>query len=124
MACLIISYACACFSALTNQHIMQAKMLIGATLLVTEEDKPELEEGEFYTHDLNGMRVFMKVCANHESCVHVLVKRRTTLLLVCRFNFFSNITLKLNKFSFLCQLFFFYILWSLINLVILPGELL
>lgn len=38
----------------------EAKMLIGATLLVTEEDKPELEEGEFYTHDLNGMRVFMK----------------------------------------------------------------
>lgn len=38
----------------------EAKILIGATLLVTEEDRPELEEGEFYTHDLNGMRVFMK----------------------------------------------------------------
>ncbi|RYR16747.1 hypothetical protein Ahy_B03g061653 isoform A [Arachis hypogaea] len=38
----------------------QAKMLIGATLLVTEEDKPDLEEGEFYTHDLVGMRVFLK----------------------------------------------------------------
>ncbi|MED6159293.1 hypothetical protein PIB30_040977 [Stylosanthes scabra] len=38
----------------------QAKMLIGATLLVTEEDKPDLEEGEFYTYDLVGMRVFMK----------------------------------------------------------------
>uniref|UniRef100_A0A151UGW7 Ribosome maturation factor rimM n=1 Tax=Cajanus cajan TaxID=3821 RepID=A0A151UGW7_CAJCA len=38
----------------------QAKMLIGATLLVTKEDRPELEEGEFYTHDLIGMRVFMK----------------------------------------------------------------
>lgn len=37
-------------------------MLIGATLLVMEEDRPELEEGEFYTHDLVGMRVFMKVC--------------------------------------------------------------
>lgn len=68
--------------ALTNQHIMQAKILIGATLLVTEEDKPELEEGEFYTHDLNGMRVFMKVCANHESCVHMHVKRQTTLSLL------------------------------------------
>lgn len=42
---------------------MQAKMLIGATLLVTDEDRPELEEGEFYTHDLIGMRVFMKVCS-------------------------------------------------------------
>jgi len=78
-------------------------MLIGATLLVTEEDKPELEEGEFYAHDLNGMRVFMKVCANHESCVHVHVKRQTTLLLICRFNFCSSITLKLNKINFLCH---------------------
>ncbi|KAL3020602.1 hypothetical protein AAZX31_05G153300 [Glycine max] len=40
--------------------VEQAKMLIGATLLVTDEDRPELEEGEFYTHDLIGMRVFMK----------------------------------------------------------------
>ncbi|KAI5384817.1 hypothetical protein KIW84_071706, partial [Lathyrus oleraceus] len=40
--------------------VEKAKMLIGATLLVTEEDKPELEDGEFYAHDLNGMRVFMK----------------------------------------------------------------
>ncbi|KAK7359155.1 hypothetical protein VNO77_01102 [Canavalia gladiata] len=38
----------------------QAKMLIGATLLVTEEDRPEIEEGEFYSNDLIGMRVFMK----------------------------------------------------------------
>ncbi|XP_058731631.1 uncharacterized protein LOC131603351 [Vicia villosa] len=38
----------------------EATMLIGATLLVTEEDKPELEDGEFYAHDLNGMRVFLK----------------------------------------------------------------
>lgn len=42
---------------------MQAKKLIGATLLVVDEDRPELEEGEFYTHDLIGMRVFMKVCS-------------------------------------------------------------
>jgi hypothetical protein len=89
---------------------MQAKMLIGATLLVTEEDKPELEEGEFYTHDLNGMRVFMKVCANHESCVYMHVKRQTTFSsLICHFNFCSSITLKLNKINFLCLLFFFYI---------------
>ncbi|KAK7318887.1 hypothetical protein RJT34_03594 [Clitoria ternatea] len=38
----------------------QAKLLIGATLLVPKEDRPELEEGEFYTQDLIGMRVFMK----------------------------------------------------------------
>ncbi|BAT73560.1 hypothetical protein LR48_Vigan01g038000 [Vigna angularis] len=40
--------------------VEQAKMLIGSTLLVTKEDRPELEEGEFYTHDLIGMKVFMK----------------------------------------------------------------
>ncbi|XP_027345168.1 uncharacterized protein LOC113857449 [Abrus precatorius] len=40
--------------------VEQAKMLIGATLLVTKEDRPELEEGEFYTNDLIGMRVFIK----------------------------------------------------------------
>ncbi|KAF7840404.1 Ribosome maturation factor rimM [Senna tora] len=40
--------------------VEQAKMLIGSTLLVTKEDRPELEEGEFYTHDLVGMKVFLK----------------------------------------------------------------
>ncbi|XP_019461426.1 PREDICTED: uncharacterized protein LOC109360772 [Lupinus angustifolius] len=39
---------------------MQAKMLTGSTLLVTEDERPELEEGEFYTHDLVGMKVFLK----------------------------------------------------------------
>ncbi|KAE9601218.1 putative 16S rRNA processing protein RimM [Lupinus albus] len=38
----------------------QAKMLTGSTLLVTEDERPELEEGEFYTHDLVGMKVFLK----------------------------------------------------------------
>ncbi|XP_028755798.1 uncharacterized protein LOC114715170 [Neltuma alba] len=40
--------------------VEQAKMLIGSTLLVTKDDRPELEEGEFYTNDLVGMKVFMK----------------------------------------------------------------
>lgn len=60
---------------------MQAKMLIGATLLVTEEDRPELEEGEVYTRDLIGMRVIMKVCASHESCA--CVKGQTTFSSPC-----------------------------------------
>lgn len=30
-----------------------------------EEERPELEEGEFYTRDLVGMRVLLKVCAHH-----------------------------------------------------------
>ncbi|XP_010052115.2 uncharacterized protein LOC104440828 [Eucalyptus grandis] len=38
----------------------QAKKLVGAALLVREEDRPELEEGEFYTRDLVGMRVLLK----------------------------------------------------------------
>lgn len=41
---------------------MQAKQLIGSTLLVREEERPALEGGEFYTRDLVGMRVFLKVC--------------------------------------------------------------
>ncbi|XP_030547319.1 uncharacterized protein LOC115753000 isoform X2 [Rhodamnia argentea] len=39
---------------------IQAEKLVGAALLVREEDRPELEEGEFYTRDLVGMRVFLK----------------------------------------------------------------
>lgn len=38
----------------------QAKQLIGSTLLVREEDRPELEEGEFYSRDLLGMSVILK----------------------------------------------------------------
>ncbi|GFY88636.1 16S rRNA processing protein RimM family [Actinidia rufa] len=38
----------------------QAQLLIGSTILVTEEDKPELEESEFYSHDLVGMKVILK----------------------------------------------------------------
>lgn len=38
----------------------QAKQLVGSTLLVREEDRPELEEGEFYTPDLVGMRVILE----------------------------------------------------------------
>jgi hypothetical protein len=42
---------------------VQAKQLVGSTFLVREEDRPELDEGEFYTRDLIGMRVVLKVCA-------------------------------------------------------------
>lgn len=34
---------------------------MGAKLLVRSEDIPELPEGEFYTPDLVGMRVILKV---------------------------------------------------------------
>ncbi|KAF5191498.1 Ribosome maturation factor rimm [Thalictrum thalictroides] len=38
----------------------QAKELVGSTLLVRKEDRPVLEEGEFYTRDLVGMKVILK----------------------------------------------------------------
>ncbi|KAI3938025.1 hypothetical protein MKW98_018581 [Papaver atlanticum] len=40
--------------------IDQAKQLVGSVLLVREEDRPVLEEGEFYNPDLIGMRVLLK----------------------------------------------------------------
>lgn len=42
------------------ESVDQAKQLVGSTLLVREEDRPELEEGEFYTPDLVGMRVILE----------------------------------------------------------------
>lgn len=49
----------------------QAKQLVGSTLLVREDDRPELEEGEFYTRDLVGMKVILKETGE---CVGSVVK--------------------------------------------------
>ncbi|KAL1220495.1 UDP-N-acetylglucosamine diphosphorylase 1 [Cardamine amara subsp. amara] len=38
----------------------QVRQLVGATLLAEEDDRPELDEGEFYTRDLVGLRVLLK----------------------------------------------------------------
>ncbi|KAL2494624.1 16S rRNA proCES [Forsythia ovata] len=40
--------------------VEQAQKLVGSTMLVTKDDRPVLEEGEFYTHDLIGMTVVLK----------------------------------------------------------------
>ncbi|KAK3002027.1 hypothetical protein RJ639_020911 [Escallonia herrerae] len=40
--------------------VEQAQQLIGSTMLITEDSRPELEEGELYTRDLVGMRVILK----------------------------------------------------------------
>ncbi|CAM8924222.1 unnamed protein product [Rhodiola kirilowii] len=40
--------------------VEEAKLLIGSSLLVQEEDRPELVDGEFYTRDLIGMKVLLK----------------------------------------------------------------
>ncbi|XP_008225377.1 PREDICTED: uncharacterized protein LOC103325031 [Prunus mume] len=42
------------------ETVDEARQLIGSTLLVREEDRPQLEEGELYTRDLVGMRVILK----------------------------------------------------------------
>ncbi|KFK31467.1 hypothetical protein AALP_AA6G116000 [Arabis alpina] len=41
-------------------NVDQVRQLVGATLLAEEHDRPELDEGEFYTRDLVGMRVLLK----------------------------------------------------------------
>lgn len=38
----------------------KALKLVGSTILVSEKDRPELEEGEFYSQDLVGMTVILK----------------------------------------------------------------
>ncbi|RID60467.1 hypothetical protein BRARA_F03621 [Brassica rapa] len=38
----------------------QVRQLVGATLLAEEDDRPELDDGEFYSRDLVGMRVLLK----------------------------------------------------------------
>ncbi|KAL6546432.1 hypothetical protein OROMI_022153 [Orobanche minor] len=40
--------------------VEQARKLVGSTILVTDQDRPVLDEGEFYNHDLIGMRVILK----------------------------------------------------------------
>lgn len=112
------------FLALTNQYTMQAKKLIGATLLVVDEDRPELEEGEFYTHDLIGMKVFMKVCSNPQSCVYM-----KTNTFSCPYSLFKillkhHLLIKQNYLSYIPQMFFCYIFEFCINLVILTSVLL
>lgn len=34
---------------------------MGSTVLISDTNRPDLEEGEFYTRDLVGMRVILKV---------------------------------------------------------------
>ncbi|KAG9146070.1 hypothetical protein Leryth_024542 [Lithospermum erythrorhizon] len=41
--------------------VEEAQKLIGSTVLVVDEDRPVLEDDEFYTRDLVGLRVILKV---------------------------------------------------------------
>lgn len=40
--------------------VEQAQQLVGSTILVLDEDRPELDDGDFYARDLVGMRVSLK----------------------------------------------------------------
>lgn len=56
-----------------------------------EEDRPELEEGEFYSRDLVGMSVILKVC----KCFCMLLKysviqRLGLLVVIYCYSAFSN----------------------------------
>ncbi|XP_023758130.1 uncharacterized protein LOC111906602 isoform X1 [Lactuca sativa] len=42
------------------EKVEQAQQLVGSTILVLDEDRPELEEGDFYARDLVGMRVTLQ----------------------------------------------------------------
>ncbi|CAL1400720.1 unnamed protein product [Linum trigynum] len=52
------------------ETVDEARQLIGSALLVREDDRPELEEGEFYTRDLVGMKVILK---DTSKCVGTVV---------------------------------------------------
>lgn len=52
----------------------QAKQLVGSSLLVREDDRPQLEEGEFYSRDLVGMRVTLKVWTYYGIESNILTK--------------------------------------------------
>ncbi|KMZ72037.1 hypothetical protein ZOSMA_16G00010 [Zostera marina] len=40
--------------------VEKAKQMVGSTILVKQKDRPTLEDGDFYTPDLVGMRVVLK----------------------------------------------------------------
>lgn len=42
-------------------NFVQAQQLVGSTILVLDEDRPELDDGDFYARNLVGMRVSLKV---------------------------------------------------------------
>lgn len=42
------------------EKVEQAQQLVGSTILVLDEDRPELDEGDYYARDLVGMKVTLK----------------------------------------------------------------
>lgn len=47
------------------------RQFVGATLLAEDDDRPELDEDEFYSRDLVGMKVLLKVYCVFASCIYI-----------------------------------------------------
>lgn len=77
---LLVNYYVSMYFILNLSKLYQARPLVGSTLLAREGDRPELEDGEFYTRDLVGMRVVMKVCTYCATVFHYSAKCNNILL--------------------------------------------
>ncbi|MQM09563.1 hypothetical protein Taro_042436 [Colocasia esculenta] len=64
----------------------KAKQIVGSTILVEEDDRPELDEGEFYTSDLFGMKVILKETGKHIGTVVNVVNYGSSDLLQVMLN--------------------------------------
>ncbi|KAL0363530.1 UNVERIFIED_CONTAM: Ribosome maturation factor RimM [Sesamum calycinum] len=77
--------------------VEQAQKLVGSTILVTDKDRPDLEEGEFYTHDLIGMRVILKESGEPIGIVANVFNSGASDLLHVKLNSLRNIPDKIGK---------------------------
>ncbi|XP_051129099.1 uncharacterized protein LOC127250005 [Andrographis paniculata] len=77
--------------------VEQAQKLVGSTILVPDEDKPDLEEGEFYTRDLIGMTVVLKESGELVGTVDSVYKTGAHDLLHVRLNSLRNIPNRIGK---------------------------
>ncbi|KAL0305545.1 UNVERIFIED_CONTAM: Ribosome maturation factor RimM [Sesamum radiatum] len=75
----------------------KAQKLVGSTILVTDKDRPDLEEGEFYTHDLIGMRVILKESGEPIGIVANVFNSGASDLLHVKLNSLRNIPDKIGK---------------------------
>ncbi|KAI3456071.1 hypothetical protein Pfo_012734 [Paulownia fortunei] len=77
--------------------VEQAQKLVGSTILVTDEDRPVLEEGEFYTHDLIGVRVILKESGEPVGTVVNVFNSGASDLLHVKLNSLRNIPDQIGK---------------------------
>ncbi|KAK4440117.1 60S ribosomal protein L32-1 [Sesamum alatum] len=77
--------------------VEQAQKLVGSIILVTDKDRPDLEEGEFYTHDLIGMRVILKESGEPIGIVVNVFNSGASDLLHVKLNSLRNIPDKIGK---------------------------